>query len=292
MDWQSQLISIYLTVSDMWNKGCSASVQRHSNNARVFLTDEEIVTIYFFGIMCGFSTVKEIYDYADRHLRGWFPHIKNYEAFNYRLNRIHAGFVSVCEMLSSSDMKTEPSRMVVDSLPIIMAGPRRSGRARVAPELADKGYCASKDIYFYGVKLHCIGELRSGTVPLPIMIGAAPASTSDEIMFEMASPQLSNGIVFADKAYQDSDHKAQLAAQQIELHTPLKKTKNLHSFSGPETYSTWVSSVRQPIESFFNWLQQKTKIQNASKIRSSAGLVVHVFGRIAAALILMSIFNL
>lgn len=122
------------------------------------------------------------------------------------------------------------------------------------------------------------------------MIGTAPASMSDEIMFEMASPQLSNGAVFADKADQDSAHQAQLAAQQVELHTHLKKTKNLHSFSGHETYSTWVSSVRQPIESFFNWLQQKTKIQDASKIRSSAGLVVHVFGRIAVALMLMRIF--
>lgn len=137
MDWQSQLISIYLTVSDMWNKGCSASVQRHSNNARVFLTDEEIVTIYFFGIMCGFSTVKEIYDYTDCHLRAWFPHLKNYAAFNYRLNRVNTGFVAACEMLSAVDTKAGPSRLVIDSLPVIMAGPRRSGRARVAPELAD-----------------------------------------------------------------------------------------------------------------------------------------------------------
>ena len=41
-----------------------------------------------------------------------------------------------------------------------------------------------------------------------------------------------------------------------------------------------VSSVRQPIESFFNWLNEKTQIQKASKVRSSKGLLVHILGRI------------
>ena len=46
-----------------------------------------------------------------------------------------------------------------------------------------------------------------------------------------------------------------------------------------------VSFVRQPIESFFNWLNEKTQIQKASKVRSSKGLLVHIFGRIAACLL-------
>jgi hypothetical protein len=45
------------------------------------------------------------------------------------------------------------------------------------------------------------------------------------------------------------------------------------------------SKVRQPIESLFNWLIVKTDIQRASKVRSIKGLLVHVFGKIAAAFI-------
>jgi len=51
-----------------------------------------------------------------------------------------------------------------------------------------------------------------------------------------------------------------------------------------------VSRVRQPIESLFNWIEEKTGIQVASKVRSTKGLMVHVFGRLAAALFLMA-FN-
>ena len=54
--------------------------------------------------------------------------------------------------------------------------------------------------------------------------------------------------------------------------------------------SASVSRVRQPVESFFNWIQQKTKIQTASKVRSYNGLIVHAFGRFAAAMFMLA-FN-
>ena len=51
-----------------------------------------------------------------------------------------------------------------------------------------------------------------------------------------------------------------------------------------------VSSIRQPIESFFNWLNEKTQIQYAGKVRSSKGLFVHIFGKIATALLFENLF--
>ena len=49
---------------------------------------------------------------------------------------------------------------LIDSLPIVLAGPKRSNQAKVAPEIANKGYCATKSPFYYGVKLHVIGSSR------------------------------------------------------------------------------------------------------------------------------------
>ena len=172
-----------------------------------------------------------------------------------------------------------------------VAGPKRSGKARVAPELANKGYCASKGLYFYGVKVHVVGNIQSGTIPVPSFIGLAPASNNDFRMLQQVSPEFQDGILFGDLAYADVDHAKHAEEQQnLQILTPNKKKNGLHSFPGGDTYSSWVSSIRQPIESFFNWLQEKTKIQHASKVRSSAGLIVHIFGRITAAMMLMAGF--
>jgi hypothetical protein len=42
--------------------------------------------------------------------------------------------------------------------------------------------------------------------------------------------------------------------------------------------------VRQPIEALFAWIEEKTGIECTSKVRSYKGLMVHVFGKLAAAL--------
>jgi len=47
--------------------------------------------------------------------------------------------------------------------------------------------------------------------------------------------------------------------------------------------------MRQPIESLFSWINEKTGIQRASKVRSYQGLLVHAFGRLAAAILLLAL---
>lgn len=50
-------------------------------------------------------------------------------------------------------------------------------------------------------------------------------------------------------------------------------------------FSLVFSKVRQPIESFFNWLNEETEIQRAPKVRATKGLLTHTFGKLAIALL-------
>ena len=69
---------------------------------------------------------------------------------------------------------------------------------------------------------------------------------------------------------------------------PVKKEKGQNFLDTADQWlSTAISQGRQPIESLFNWVNEKTGIQIASKVRSYQGLMVHVFGKLAAALFVM-----
>ena len=101
---------------------------------------------------------------------------------------------------------------------------------------------------------------------------------------------LKPGKLFADKAYIDAEWTQSLQQNHaLQLLTPRKKQKDDVLVSG-DTFSTFVSSVRQPIECFFNWLNRLTNIQTASLVRSLSGLLFHVFARIATALVAL-LFN-
>src|SRR6185437_11874 len=91
--------------------------------------------------------------------------------------------------------------------------------------------------------------------------------------------------ILGDKAYCDKVTKKKLLQEGIEIHTPIKFSKNKKFLdANDKLYSKIVSSFRQSIEIFFNWLIESSGIQIASKVRSTKGLFVHVFGRFSACL--------
>ena len=53
---------------------------------------------------------------------------------------------------------------------------KRNGK--VAKELTDKGYCATKKLHFYGVKVHTPGLRRPSTIPFPQYVDITAATCS------------------------------------------------------------------------------------------------------------------
>lgn len=293
MEWEIRLIALFIYVSVQYHTHLWVYCQRHGNNNRPAFTDEEVITIFLFGIMQNRTKIRDIYNYTQSHLSEWFPKLPSYVAFVQRLNRFESLFPALTGRILNDFAGNDMMRHIrlIDSVPIIMANAKRSSGAEVADEFADKGYCASKGIRYYGVKVHISGIGRHKTLPLPEYIGVTPASDHDLTAFRQIAADIENCELFADTAYIDELEKQLLKEQGTELHTPVKKKKGQKT---PELFdrilSTAVSRVRQPIESLFSRLQEKTAIQSGSKIRSYNGMIVHIFGRLAAAMFLM-VFN-
>ena len=140
---------------------------------------------------------------------------------------------------------------------------------------------------YYGIKLHAVASRKPGCLPIPLSLMASGAAVHDlpaakQIMEDHLF--LRSGKLYADKAYADAGWVESLKENHaLELLTPRKKHKGDTLISG-DSFSTFVSSIRQPIECFFNWLNRLTNIQSASFVRSLSGLLLHIFGRLAAAL--------
>ena len=297
MNWKEKLVALYLHVCRCYDTKLCLHCQRMSNNFKPAFTDQEVLTLFLFGIMQGRFKIKDIYNYGKNHLDSWFPDLPSYQAFNSRLNRMAEVFPVLIEYLSSyaESEGINFNVSLIDSMPIVLANAKRSQQAKVAKGLCNKGRCASKNMYYYGVKLHVMGFRRSGTIPLPEYIGLTPASDNDLTIFRTIAPLVNNREIYADKAYADRLLNQLLEEKQnTTICTPVKKKKGQEELTMfAKLLSTGVSRVRQPIESLFNWLEEKVAIQTASKVRSENGLKVHVFGRLAAAIFMLvfPVFN-
>ena len=129
-------------------------------------------------------------------------------------------------------------------------------------------------------------------------IALSPASENDLKVFQSeCMPGLFNKKIFADKIYRSSDYWEQERRDKAnELFAPVKSIKGAsveekqRSKAADDLYSQAVSSVREPIEALFSWLNEKTDIQRASKCRSTCGLLIHTMGKVAIAFLYL-IFN-
>ena len=187
-------------------------------------------------------------------------------------------------LLREADIDLQEPNYLLDSMPIIVAGPKRSGTAKAAAEICNKGYCGSKGIYYYGIKLHALAQSKARTLPVPAQMLLTPASENDLPVGKAMLADVYNINVFADKMYKDGKWEAWLkATNNVSINTPVKLKKGQERLLFMDAvFSSFISGIRQPIESFFNWLQEKTHIQLASKVRSASGLLSFVFARIAA----------
>ncbi len=138
---------------------------------------------------------------------------------------------------------------------------------------------------------------RPKQVPFPEHIVLSTASENDLTVFKHNWGEITDRDFYGDKVYHHTDYFEELALNnRSSMFTPVKGVKGMPEISqmqnkaADDLYSTAVSKVRQPIESLFNWLIEKTDIQRASRVRSAKGLLVHVFGRMAAAFFYL-IFN-
>lgn len=194
------------------------------------------------------------------------PQAGAYQTFNYRLNRTAGAVTELSSQLLSifkpSDCKE--NTVIVDSMPIITCcGRNRTGK--VARDIADKGYCSAKNLYYHGLKLHMVGYRRKGHLPHPCQIALSPASENDLKVFQSeCMPNLFNKKIFADKIYRSSDYWEQERRDKAnELFAPVKSIKGAsveekqRSKAADDLYSQAVSSARGPIEALFSWLNKK-----------------------------------
>ncbi len=129
-------------------------------------------------------------------------------------------------------------------------------------------------------------------MPFPEQLLLTPASENDLNLFKQAWNTIKNRTFYGDKIYIDSSFFSKLFENNNSIMlTPVKLIKGMPDNikqidkAANDLFSAAVSKVRQPIESLFNWLIEKTDMQRSSKVRSTKGLLVHVFGKIASAYI-------
>ncbi|SDW70369.1 hypothetical protein SAMN05421882_102333 [Nitrosomonas communis] len=98
-------------------------------------------------------------------------------AYVQRLNRVADVFAPLLALIQQEQETWNPGQVwLIDSFPVTLAKQGHRFNACVAEQLADAGYCSTRKLYYYGVRVHIVGRRQPGSLPIPEYIGVTGAS--------------------------------------------------------------------------------------------------------------------
>ena len=117
------------------------------------LSDEEALCIELCGEMFRLEGDKAIVSYFHKHYQSWFPQLRHRCAFARQV----ANLWRVKEQLQGRLLRAHqvPKQWLqpVDTLPLPVCAKVRRHRDKCFADQARLGYCAAKDVFYYGFKL-------------------------------------------------------------------------------------------------------------------------------------------
>lgn len=221
------------------------------------LSDAEAITMEVIGEFIGLHQDKQIWAYFRCHFQEWFPNLKSRSSYVKQCS----GLLTIKNILLGNLFKSasKANLHMVDGVPMPVISWARARRGKCFREHANYGYCASKDMHYYGFLGHILID-EEGKIASFMM---TPANGSEREALQVMSTNIS-GMVVGDKGYLGQELKTELASKNIDLQTPLKQNM---TDTRSKAFLKWIVSTRRLVETVIGQLTERFAI-NKIKVKN------------------------
>lgn len=254
------IIMVFCLVSEQLDILRTSSRLRHGGFAPA-LSDEEVITIEICGEFFKHSTDKDLFNYFKAHYQDWFPNLTDRTLFVRQAANLWQFKALIQQQIVFQAEQLLAPIQVIDTIPLPVCGWVRGVRDRCFPTLADYGYCAAKDLHYYGFKLG-VRVSRIGMITFASLLPARP----HDVNF---TEELVSGFgktVLGDKGFLDPFRQELLNDRYgTQLIVPKRKNmKNQDEIPIDKITSRLFRKIRKVIETVGSHLTERL---NITKIR-------------------------
>jgi len=249
MDRDDFIIAVYLVVYEHYQAVRERYLLRRGGFSPA-LTDEEVITMEICGEYFKLNGDKDIFAYFRAHYAHFFPKLTDRTLFA----RQAANLWQVKAMIQQrlvwvSEHYFDPVQ-VIDTLPLPVCVLTRARRDRCFEQEADYGYCAAKDMHYYGFKLG-LRISRIGMITHAPLLAARPHDIQSlETLLEGFV-----GLAPADKGFIDAYRQAILLDRHgIQVVTPARKNMLTNI---PQPLRKFCRRVRKMVETVGSHLTER-----------------------------------
>lgn len=254
MDRDSFIIAVFLTVCNQYDF-IKKNFKIRCGGFSPALSGEEVITMEICGEYFKIECDKDIFAYFKSHYMHFFPKLSDRSSFVRQAANLWQVKAAVQKRLTIISGEINDHVQSIDTLPLPACVLTRAGRDRCFPGEADFGYCAAKDMHYYGFKL----GLRISRIGMITHFALLPARPHDIQSMDTMLEGF-EGIAPADKGYIDEQRQSLL----LDRHGILAVTpprKNMKT-TLPEPLLSFCRRIRKRIETVGSHLTERFKVDH------------------------------
>ena len=210
------IIAVYCEVEDALKVLTSGQPLR-SRGFAPGLSDAEVIAMEIIAEYQGIDADKAIWRYFQRHWLTWFPQLPGRSNFVRQSANLWQYKQLIQQQLAVRLGAFADDVHLIDGLPMRLCCVTYAPRCQSFQGIASYGYCAAKDEFFYGFRGHLNVSLNGVITGFTV----TPANGDERVALWEISQGI-QGLLIGDKGYLSEDLKRDLAAQGIQLETPLR----------------------------------------------------------------------
>ena len=275
----TELLLVMYVIVDDWYQEQGQIILKGKPGQKPRLTDSEVITLMLAQDYIPYPGENQYIGYLKANYLELFPDLITQSQYNRRarnlrllVEEMRRYWLQALGLLSQSDL-------LLDTKPIPVMGYKRSKRRSDFAGSADYGFCASRNLKYYGYKLVSLCTLEG----IPIAYELVPANTDERLAAESVLYALRGCRIYADKGFIGEDWQERIFRHTRNRIYTAKRANQADQ--NPVAFDHWLNSVRERIEGVFNEIQNTGRNIERLLAKTVVGLATRVIAKMTSHLL-------
>ncbi len=275
MDLETLLTIVFVEVDDWYKANHPLGPEGQVGCPPVF-KDSEVMTLMIAQEYIPYPAETQYLGYMRANHGDLFPQLVDQSQFNRRAR----GLRHLVERMRRDwvvGLGVEKAKTyLIDTKPLPVVGYKRSKKHSDFRGSAAYGYCASRNLHYFGYKLVMITTLDGW----PVIYDLVPANTDERQAAETVLERIAHAAILGDKGFLGVEWQAHIHQQTGNtLLTPQRKNQ---SCQHPPAFDRLLNRLRERIEGVFHELHYTGRNLEHLLAKTVVGLVTRLVAKITA----------
>jgi len=275
----TELLLVMYVIVDDWYQEQGQIILKGKPGQKPRLADSEVITLMLAQDYIPYPGENQYIGYLKANYLELFPDLITQSQYNRRarnlrllVEEMRRYWLQALGLLSQSDL-------LLDTKPIPVMGYKRSKRRSDFAGSADYGFCASRNLKYYGYKLVSLCTLEG----IPVAYELVPANTDERLAAESVLYALRGCRIYADKGFIGEDWQERIFRHTRNRIYTAKRANQADQ--NPVDFDRWLNRIRERIEGVFNEVQNTGRNIERLLAKTVVGLSTRVISKMTSHLL-------